>query len=387
VGGLVTGVYRSDNVAGGNILAPQILYGNNSGSDNVFDTGTTSFSITSGTNFSDPILRDNVISGFPSATQYFNFYSTTGTTGRAGIYFWNNTGSNGGYLIARATVSGLPSPNITATSSPLYTVGTPPSINNITYRNLSFNVFFTPGTGSYPNPTTYYYSLDGGITYTNANTTTSPILINAGIGYNAIYNVGLIATNLAGNTAVSNIVVASIPYPCFLEGSKILRFYPENFSESYVPVESLRRGDLIKTVFGYKPVYAIGHKTIPNPKSDANPSNRLYKFSKKSCSDVFKDLYITGEHCTLWESVDDAKHVKVKEHMGDVYITENHYRVPAMLDDRAEPYDGEDVPVTIWHFALEHENECHNYGVWANGLLVESCSVEYLVEMANMELI
>ena len=31
----------------------------------------------------------------------------------------------------------------------------------------------------------------------------------------------------------------------------------------------------------------------------------------------------------------------------------------------------------IWHFALENDNYFSNYGIWANGLLVETCSKRY----------
>jgi hypothetical protein len=71
--------------------------------------------------------------------------------------------------------------------------------------------------------------------------------------------------------------------------------------------------------------------------------------------------------------------------MGKVFITEGKYRVPAFLDDRAKPYD-EEGPATIWHFALENSNKYDNYGVLANGLLVESSSIRYLTELSKMEL-
>lgn len=129
--GLVTGIYRYDNI-GVNILAPQTLFGGNSGSDNVFTVGTSSFSITQGTNIYDPLLYNNVVSGNPTATNYFNFFSATGTTGRAGIYYWNNTGTSGGYIIARATVTAYASPNITSISSP------PTPTYNINNTNLLY---------------------------------------------------------------------------------------------------------------------------------------------------------------------------------------------------------------------------------------------------------
>jgi hypothetical protein len=247
-------------------------------------------------------------------------------------------------------------------------------------------VYFTPGTGGIPAPTTYYYSLNGGASYTDASSTTSPILI-PGIITGNYYNVALIAKNAAGNTVASNVVVASIPYPCFLEGSKILCLNQETDQEVYIPVETLREGDLVKTSMnGYKAIFHIGRKTIPNPADDPDPRNRLYRFQKSQIPYMTEDLCITGEHCTLHLKLSPEFEETVRKHMGDIYITEYQYRVPACIDKRATAYDGEGA-VTIWHFALENHNIYHNYGVWANGLLVESCSIQYLTELAKMELV
>jgi len=204
---------------------------------------------------------------------------------------------------------------------------------------------------------------------------------------------GTFTLDIKDETSISYVVtsfqiISVAIYPCFLEGSKILRFNPETYQDEYVPVETLRCGDLIATAeSGYQPIHSIGYKTIANPKTDPNPSNRLYGFSQKTCPTIFETLYITGEHCTLHREIPAEKRAKITEHMGDVYITEEFYRMPAFLDDCAKEYDGPDEPATIWHFALEHENVAHNYGVFANGLLVESCAIESLLEKSGMRLV
>ena len=178
------------------------------------------------------------------------------------------------------------------------------------------------------------------------------------------------------------IITVTSQYPCFLQGSKILWFNPETYQDEYIAVEKLRIGDLVFTAeSGYKSIHSIGHRLLPSPKCDPNPSNRLYKFSGN------EPLYITGEHCTLHRHIPENKRKLITEHMGDVYITEEFYRMPAFLDDRAQPYDREDEPVTIWHFALENDNDAHNYGVYANGLLVESCAIESLTKKSGMVLV
>ena len=195
-------------------------------------------------------------------------------------------------------------------------------------------------------------------------------------------------TTITYTVTTFQVTVLEYVYPCFLQGTRILTFNPETYQEEYVPVEKLKKGDIIPTAeSGYKSIHSIGYKTIMNPKSDTNVSNRLYKFDKSKCPEVFEPLYITGEHCTLHRSLSKEKQIEIANHMGDVYITEEFYRMPAHMDDRAEPYDKEDQKETIWHFALEHENVTHNYGVYANGLLVESCAIESILEKSGMKLV
>ena len=71
---------------------------------------------------------------------------------------------------------------------------------------------------------------------------------------------------------------------------------------------------------------------------------------------------------------------------GVVYITDNKGRLPACIDERTRPYcvGGE---FTIYHIALDHDDYYMNYGIYANGLLVESTSKRFLKEESNMTLI
>ena len=173
-------------------------------------------------------------------------------------------------------------------------------------------------------------------------------------------------------------------YPCFKQGTRILAF--RKGREQYVPVETLVKGDLIKTLrSGYKPVSLIGQKTIQNT-PDSNIKNRLFRYSQHVCPELFEDLFITGEHCVLVNGIPDKKIKEIREYMGDIYTTEGEYRLPAHLDERADTH-GLQGQAIVWHFALEHEDPCANYGVYANGLLVESASEEYLQDYSEIELV
>lgn len=353
-----------------------IAVGQNNSGGVQFKTSTDGITWTSSTptNCANPMNAIN-----------YNPYTAKWLIGQSGTYpiitssdgvTWNTTTSSANTVWGFAYA--LPPPQV---------IGTAPTITSITsYGQSGLNVYFTPGTGGIPDPTTYYYSTNAGSTYTNANSTTSPLLIT-GVNSSVNYQVTIIANNAAGNTAPSNISVGLIPQPCFLQGSKILRMNTETDEEEYVSVESLRRGDLVRTAnHGYKAVELIGSREIANPLAIEKKSSRLYWFRKSKVSGLREDLCVTGDHCILHKSITAAKKDQVLEHMGDIYVTEDHYRVPAFLDDRAEPY-GDSATATIWHFALENPNIYHNYGVMANGLLVESSSLHFMYKYSNMRMI
>jgi hypothetical protein len=175
------------------------------------------------------------------------------------------------------------------------------------------------------------------------------------------------------------------PYPCFLEGSKILCMVEGK--EEYRPVETLRNGTLVKTSRdGFKPVAMIGHSKIYNPSNTSRSTNRLYRCPIKNYPELTEDLIITGQHSILVDTLTEEQRKLTLEHMGDIYVTDKKYRLIAAVDERAEPYTTEGI-FTIWHLALENENYYMNYGIYANGLLVETMSLRYLKELSGMTLV
>jgi len=173
--------------------------------------------------------------------------------------------------------------------------------------------------------------------------------------------------------------------PCFLEGTQIL--CQRDGVEKYLPIESLRRGDLVKTSRdGYKKIELIGKGVIKNPGSDERIENRLYKCTSLNFPEVVEDLYITGAHSILVDTLTDAEREQTIKQLGKIFVTDKKYRLMASVDKRAEPWNSEG-DYTIWHFALENEEEGWNYGVYANGLLVESCPIVFLKKSVNMTVV
>jgi hypothetical protein len=171
--------------------------------------------------------------------------------------------------------------------------------------------------------------------------------------------------------------------PCFLEGSTIL--CEVDGVERYVPVEELAKGTLVKTsLHGYKPVVLVGKGGIQNPGNDERTENRLYKCSPSKYPQLKDDLYITGCHSILEFPITEKQKEDTVKHLGRLFVTDKKYRLMACVDERAEPWNSQGA-YTIWHFALEHEDDGMNYGVYANGgLLVETCSIRALKNKSNM---
>ena len=202
-----------------------------------------------------------------------------------------------------------------------------------------------------------------------------------GIGATGVYNNGF---DLSFFGFYSYYVYPATP--CFLEGSKILSLVEGK--ETYVPIETLQKGDLVKTSRdGYKKIELIGKGNITNFGNNERIEERLYKCSTEKYPELAEDLYITGFHSILVDEVSEIQREKMMNYMGNVYVTDGKYRLIACVDKRAEPWDSQGQ-FTIWHVALENADERMNYGIYANGgLLVETCSINFLKNHSNMSVV
>ena len=172
------------------------------------------------------------------------------------------------------------------------------------------------------------------------------------------------------------------PLVCFKEDSQILT------KNGYRYIQDLRKGDLIKTVLhNYVPIAMIGKRDIYHPGKKERIKDQLYKCTGEKYPEVFEDLVITGCHSILVDQFESQEQKeKTIEVNKNIYVTDGKYRLPACVDNRASAYE-KLGNYTIYHMALENPDYYMNYGIYANGLLVETCSKRYLKELSNMTLI
>jgi hypothetical protein len=239
-------------------------------------------------------------------------------------------------------------------------------------------------TGSSGGPTYLYYPgwlcFDGG----GCNVTSFPYFYGATVGDYNLYGSTNSSTgnHVDGNGNLTYTFAAvSGPYVCFREDTKI------RTTNGDKKIQDLRKGDLVLTYRnGFQPIDCIGFRPIQHVPQQERIKDQLYVCKKEHYPELTEDLVVTGCHAILVKDFKEGERVKTIEVLGDTYVTDAHYRLPACVDSRACVYEKEES-CFIYHFALENTDYYMNYGVYANGLLVETSSKRYMRELSNMSLI
>jgi len=164
---------------------------------------------------------------------------------------------------------------------------------------------------------------------------------------------------------------------CFNEGTKILCL--KNGEEQYVAVEKLCEGDEVKTMnHGYKKIADMRKGTY---KLNGLMDMGMYKMKKQG--NMIADLEMSGLHSVLVDA-NDAKYADdIKRQRGlnnKKFYIDGKFRLRA--NESHEFQQMEQKEYTIYSFALEEQQE--QYGIWANGVLVETTKRKNL-EVSNME--
>jgi hypothetical protein len=290
----------------------------------------------------------------------------------------------------------------TSRHGPLFIAGNMPNTYSIIIQDASYGQLANTGWYAYTNN-------PNGISLQNFAISTQSTNVSSGIYYSVL--TGITPQTLSGSQEIINgvykftynwtlspgtsVVMSGETYQtydlnltvtkdlaCFLESSKILT------NNGYKVIEELKIGDLVKTLYhDFKSVKIIGKSTILNLVSEERIKNQLYRCPQRNFPELFEDLIITGCHSILVDNFSSNEQlIKTKEVNGDIYITDNKYRLPACLDERTCVYRVGGTH-NVYHIALENDDLLMNYGIFANGLLVESSSIWSLKEKSKMELI
>jgi len=193
-------------------------------------------------------------------------------------------------------------------------------------------------TGGNGGPTYLYYPewlcFDGG----GCNVTSFPYLYGATTGDYNLYGNPSSSTGNSVDGQISNVTYLftsiSGPLVCFKEGTNILT------DTGYRPIETLRKGDRVKTVsHGFQAIDLIGYRPIHHTPSSERIKDQLYVCRSDRHPELTEELVLTGCHAILVKEFKDDEREKTLALLGDIYITDNHYRLPACVDKRTDVYE------------------------------------------------
>jgi hypothetical protein len=218
-------------------------------------------------------------------------------------------------------------------------------------------------------------------TYTNVGTTvTIPIDVsglNLTVGQSYNFSVQAFGTSQAtgfpppqplqtySNVFTNSTNPVQIGNSCFLKGTKI------RCPNGEIDIEKLKKGMLVSTLYhGDVAVDMVGYSRIHH--SRALPvMEQLYTYLADDENDT--SLTVTGSHARLVDHVNAREIEGILLHTRSIFVTDDKIRLPACIDKKVVPYEKEESDEVVYHLALEHPNESLNYGVWANGRLMETC--------------
>jgi sugar lactone lactonase YvrE len=179
----------------------------------------------------------------------------------------------------------------------------------------------------------------------------------------------------------SNNILKSIDILCFNEDTKILCLN-HSFEEEYIPIQDLKKGDLVKTyLHGYRKVDLIHKGVLFNNPNDWR--NTMYKMEKTEENGLLEDLIVTGGHSILVDSISQEEQERLdKLGLSDFQVNykfDNKYLLLASVSDHFIPLT-DNKKYTYYHLTLENNGDDNQqFGIWANEVLTETTCKNYLL--------
>ena len=161
-----------------------------------------------------------------------------------------------------------------------------------------------------------------------------------------------------------------IGVPCFNFDTKILCLVKEK--EKYIPVQNLRKGDLVKTyLHGYRKIDLIEKGRLINNVNVWH--NCMYKMKKTQENGLIEDLIVTGGHGILVDNLLEEERDQQEKLNLNTIIDDKHLLTSGFSNKFVKIKDSN----VYEYYSLVIENDGDDnqrFGIWANGILAETPS-------------
>jgi len=177
------------------------------------------------------------------------------------------------------------------------------------------------------------------------------------------YPIQVIGNNSYNETASINFDVT-----CFLKGTEILCLIDNE--EKYIKIEDISDDTMIKTYkHGYKKLLLKSHQKV---------HNNIVCMKKDSLNNnvPFNDLKVTTGHSMLVDNLTDDEITEI-EKWNPVKKIDDKFLILSRVSKYFEEYDTKELN-NVYHLILEADDLDTQYGIYANGVLMESMSKQFL---------
>lgn len=159
----------------------------------------------------------------------------------------------------------------------------------------------------------------------------------------------------------------------------------ENNEEVYVPIKDIRVGDYVKTyAHGNKKVTMLVWSNFRGPSQNiqqrykySTQISSIYCYLKSSDNNLTDSLVVTGSTNLLVDTIDNLNEnqKKLNDYCNPV-IKMIDDKILVSCNSKSEFLIMDYTPERreFYQLVLENEDENGSYGIWANNVLVQSCS-------------
>lgn len=208
------------------------------------------------------------------------------------------------------------------------------------------------------------------ISGTNPTDTSGNLTIGTGTS-NGSYSINVLYedTTLSSYTiSTLNLTQATL---CYHENTQILCVI--DGKEQYIPIKDIKLETLVKTyLHGNKKVILKGmSKLVNNPNEHVH---KMYKLNKEKVHELIDDLYVVGLHSNLVDELTEKQKKTINKYWKTFLKIDDKFLLMALADERFEPCDNYNT-YQVYQIILENSNNNERYGIWANGILSETMSL------------
>lgn len=199
------------------------------------------------------------------------------------------------------------------------------------------------------------------------------LVFNPGQGVNDYYDMKVFDKD---NTLVASASgSSSVYFHCYAKNTKILCNVDK--TQIYRNVENIKIGDFVQTYkHGPKKVVELSYNKYIND----NSITRIVKIPKSQ--EIFEDLYITGSHSILVDKLTNKELALIEKNNLELKKIDDKYLLLPYLNDKIEKTEI-GLEYELYHLILENDDDDGFYGIYSNGLLTESMSLNCFNKSKN----